>query len=281
VASFAAVAAALAPAFISTAAVFDASVALKLIEVLAIIWTLVFAGENVRILIQARLDEFLPLLSAVPRHRWGADPKIDVQLHNVGKGAAVDLDVVAWWKDKDLVQWLPHHLRGIADVLRSGESAKAELPMPWVRFRLEKDEPVHLIFEAGYRDARGIHHRELIPFHFGTRRAEWTFTRVDLQKGFDIRPGGKLELLRKYVAAMEADFDLSSLGIQVEPSVTDDAMTLRVSRGPKPLFSTMSGIEEPVYRIADDVRDFLERKLTPPLEPDQLEAGEPRAPSTE
>lgn len=272
IASLAAAIVAVTPAFIHSNPTFSPSTALQLIEVLAIIWTVVFAAENVRMLVEARVDEYRPLLTILPRYKPGRRPAAQVQVLNLGKGSAVELDVVAWWRDADQTEWLPHHLPDIPAWLRPGEAGTTERPVPWTRFLLHKEQTIHMIVEVSFRDASGGIHRKIYPFRWVEVRNEHQFIPVDSTPLPNLSAGGKRELLQKYATGLSTEFGLHEKGFRLVPEVVEDWMRLSVYRGDELKFLSNGEREESVYRIVDNVAEFLRTHLAAP-NPNEVDAA--------
>ncbi len=131
---------------------YDASVAMSAITAIGAIWAVVFAAENIRAFTAAAEAEVKPLVSCTLH--WygniGGDQKPPaVVIANVGRGAAVLVEVFLWGQDQDK-RWNRLRLRPEKAVLApSGD----EIVIPTNELRTASIAGDEIAVQVSYREA--------------------------------------------------------------------------------------------------------------------------------
>lgn len=220
------------------------------------------AVEHLREIRDARLAEVSPVmdLSLVEAHDRGR-PLLELQLRNVGRGVALDVSVRLWWKDAELVEFLPHDLPDLPSVLPPGEVVTLRVRHHWARLLIDDDaDGPQVVAEVTTRRAASpSRDTEYLGFKYG--RGEQRRIRPMGRIGFEPRQGMKLRQVEALVGRAELEWLLHDRGYVIRVSQMNDRLTFALANEEQETAVLGVGLDTPIAEILEDLEGIIDDQI--------------------
>lgn len=220
------------PAALGQTLEYSATAAASVIETIVIIWAATFAAESIKEARRTREAEFEPLFHTPLMYSARPKPLITIDLHNVGRGPALNARVHMWRMDDDHTEWIRKDTEAIPDVMPPGDSYLVRFTGAPPLWALAGIEGPQFLLELIYDDP------------LGNSRTVWRHYRHDAQKSdeliqvgqgkVDLRVGGKRAFLERELPKLLAPLRTEHPSVKFSVDVNGDRVSLTAD-GPKTL----------------------------------------------
>lgn len=234
------------------------------------------AVEHLREIRDARLAEVSPFvdLSLTEAHDRGR-PVLDLQLRNVGKGVALDVAVRLWWKDAELVEFLPHDLSDLPRALPPDEVVTQQIRHNWARFLVDgEEEGPQVVAEVTTRRAASPS-RDTVYLGFQYDRGELGRIRQMGRISFEPRQGMKLRQVEALVGRAEAEWLLHDRGYVIRVSQVDERLNFFLTNEDQETAMLGVGLDTSIGEIIEHLESIIDDKIGGILSPRHDEALAP------